>query len=308
MRNPLLNFFRQVNEWLGAQAESLDGVDERTRRRWFNKGDDPSGDGAQQVAVWLWKRCLEPRKHPADEPNRLKFKQWFFQKLHQMDIDAPAEDAAEPALAAYFHDLANRCRSRVTLEVLIERDREKRFRVVTDNGVAPVPAGAKVRLRVNATYPVFHYLVWIDSQGGLMPLFPWQPGNWQQLRSQQPQKVLDLPEGPPGYWLIDTPAGLETVVAMASVFRLPEATLTKLDLRLNGLGVPRSLAHLPPVVPFASEGGAASEQRLNVNPPISERERLAWRHRDLIQRLQAAAFDHVVGWSFANAGAKGVKG
>ena len=303
MRNPVLSFFRQVDEWLREQAESLDGVDERTLRRWFNEQDPPSGDGARNVTARLWKRCAEPRKHPEEERKRGEFKQRLFQALHDMDPDVPGEDASEHTFAAYFQDLAERCRSQLSLEVLVERARGEKFRVVTENGVAPVPSGSKVRVKATATHPVFLHLLWIDSQGAATPLYPWQPNSWEHLQPSEPVAVLDLPADQP-YWEINTPAGLETCVAMASVFRVSDATLTGLANRLMGLHTPRGMSQLPKVAGFASDEPAASGERLNTTPHIPERELLAWRHRELIQRLQAAAFDRVVGWSFANAGDK----
>jgi hypothetical protein len=302
MNNPVVDFFETVNPWLQEEGQkstawNLQGVNEKTFRRW-RSGDAPTGEAVVGVVEKLWQKIQAPQNK--------ELKQRVLKTMQDMDLNAPKADADQECFTKYWNDVAERCRSRVELEILVKRGKEKSFHVVTEAGVAPVPSGARVCVRVRATHPVFLHLMWIDSQGGVTPLYPWRPDHWDQIQPHSPMAFLNLPADRPD-WEINTLAGMETCVVMVSVFQVPDANLSHLKLSLYSLHTPKNFAHLPNVAKFSSEKGKASQERLNVAPHISEKEMFEWRHRELTSRLLAASFDRVVGLSFANSGGNGKK-
>jgi transcriptional regulator with XRE-family HTH domain len=98
-------------------------------------------------------------------------------------------------------------------------------------GVLPVRAGDRVRVEVEASRPVYLYLVWVTSQGVAQPLYPWEEFDWARRPPDEPLDWLSLPLPEPGRgyggWPVDTPAGIETLVAMASAVPLNAGVAAK---------------------------------------------------------------------------------
>src|SRR5262249_41245840 len=81
----------------------------------------------------------------------------------------------------------------------------------------PVLEGDKVRVDATFNQPAHVYIVWVDSTGGLIPLYPWNKGddvNTRALGEVESEAVEAA--GTPGTitrgWPCDDNAGLETIL------------------------------------------------------------------------------------------------
>jgi tRNA A-37 threonylcarbamoyl transferase component Bud32 len=106
---------------------------------------------------------------------------------------------------------------------------------------AAVYADDAVRLEVRLNSPRFVYVVWIDSRGEAVPLFPWEDGDWaRRQRNEAARQQLSLPNGLFEYWTMeDGPTGMETVVLLARRAPLPESiSLQQLLAEFQGRTLP----------------------------------------------------------------------
>jgi hypothetical protein len=92
---------------------------------------------------------------------------------------------------------------------------QKRRLMLDDPGVLPVKEGDEFRVEVRLNRPAFVYLIWIDSEGNISPVHPWEPGSdWKLPGPEEATPALTLPAG--GDVLpIRGPAGVETLVLLA---------------------------------------------------------------------------------------------
>jgi serine/threonine protein kinase len=106
----------------------------------------------------------------------------------------------------------------------------ERHLIGVELGVDPraVPVQAKDGVRVDVTFdqPAHVYIVWVDSNGGLIPLYPWNKGdklNTRALGEVESEAVEAA--GTPGTttqgWECDDNAGLETILVLAHRTPLP---------------------------------------------------------------------------------------
>lgn len=86
----------------------------------------------------------------------------------------------------------------------------------------PPAKGDLVVLNTTATQPAFLYLIWIDSTGNVIPVYPWENGDWKQrIRNEQPVTELRLPDEGTGWPVEDQAAGMETILVLARREPLP---------------------------------------------------------------------------------------
>jgi hypothetical protein len=100
------------------------------------------------------------------------------------------------------------------------------WRKIDEPGVLPVHRGDRVRVRATVTQPAHVYLVWLDSQGQVFPLYPWNDD--KVVRSladppppRPPQTEVHSPRTAAKGWLLDNHAGLETILLLARREPLP---------------------------------------------------------------------------------------
>lgn len=103
------------------------------------------------------------------------------------------------------------------------------FLPIEGPGAVPVRSGAAMGLRVNFNQPMYTYLLWLDSQGQVVPLYPWNNERIEVADADQPppvripsKVVLSLGEG--AGWTFGPRGGLETVVLLARRAPLGEDT------------------------------------------------------------------------------------
>ncbi len=87
--------------------------------------------------------------------------------------------------------------------------------------VLPLKPGDGIAVEAEINPPAYLYIVWIDADGSVDPVYPWKPGHWEDRPAQeQPVTRLRRPEdsffpmGP------STP-GMETLVLLARETALP---------------------------------------------------------------------------------------
>ncbi|MBM4090316.1 MAG: DUF4384 domain-containing protein [Planctomycetes bacterium] len=101
---------------------------------------------------------------------------------------------------------------------------------LNEQDALPVRAGDQVRVEAQLLRPAYVYLLWLDTQNTLLPVYPWQAGDWNARPPERPQIHLALPDNKNGVWLMRTPhAGMETLVLLARHTPLPH------DVRLRDL-------------------------------------------------------------------------
>jgi serine/threonine protein kinase len=92
-------------------------------------------------------------------------------------------------------------------------------------GALPLRTGQRLRIEATTNRPAYLYLVWIDTQGLALPVYPWKPGHWELLpASEKPSRSLKFPpdaEGRAGGYMVRGRAGMETLVFLARTTPLP---------------------------------------------------------------------------------------
>lgn len=179
-------------------------------------------------------------------------------------------------------------------------------------GTLPVKKGVRIRIQCVLNEPMHLYLIWITSTGDPQPLYPWAPGNWQSLTEQPVRDRLSLPlTGGPTEWVVDTPAGVETLLLLGSRLPLSLECLEAMSARLGNVSRLQNLPHpeLPCLLRFQKEPHQRenSELRLNFTPPAGsgqKRDPIVKFHEQLRQQLGQHC-DLVHAFSFTNTGDEG---
>jgi hypothetical protein len=63
-----------------------------------------------------------------------------------------------------------------------------------DPASRPLQVGDQVRVIAKVYRPGYLYVLWIDAQGEVLPVYPWLKGDWKRRRQEQALAGLDLPE------------------------------------------------------------------------------------------------------------------
>ncbi len=159
---------------------------------------------------------------------------------------------------------------------------------VEQSGAAPVQSGGAMCIDANLNEPGFIYIVWIDSEGKILPLYPW---NNERL------EVTDVNQPPPvrragklvfspllgGNWTFGDQPGAETVVLLAR--RTPLAAGLEIGKMLKSEGVP-SVIGSPGEVVRVELGEGANGEKGSVSGPLAEFLAPWAEHFELVQAVQ----------------------
>jgi hypothetical protein len=127
------------------------------------------------------------------------------------------------------------------LTVVIRPPDSQDMLLVGEPAAVPVRAGGSMTLQVNFNKPMYSYIVWLDSQGQVVPLYPWNNDRVEVADADQPPpvrmpaKVVISPSLAGGGWSFGRRGGLETVLLLARPIPLGQ------DAQLGSL-----LGTLPP--------------------------------------------------------------
>jgi hypothetical protein len=111
-------------------------------------------------------------------------------------------------------------------------------RFLGDPGVLPLEVNDEIRVEAEVNRPGYLYVIWIDTEGKPLPIYPWKGGRWDQLEQEQQTERLSLPETAGNRWPIGRSAsGMETLVLL--VRQTPWPRDQNLPDLLTGLPVPK---------------------------------------------------------------------
>ena len=101
-------------------------------------------------------------------------------------------------------------------------DETRRRITLHDSGTLPLRPGDQIRVEASLNRPAYMYLLLVDSQGGVAPIYPWAPGDWSQFpEHQDPTDRVSLPVAIDEGWKVQPPYGTETFVLLARDEPLP---------------------------------------------------------------------------------------
>jgi serine/threonine-protein kinase len=130
--------------------------------------------------------------------------------------------------------------------------------------VLPIPNGEQINVSVTLNRPAHVYIVYLDSAGEPVPLYPWNRGSDIVVRSLAALPPVDEPslhvETPPGRqgWMLEGKSSLDTVLVLADPRPLDEAR------RLDRLLRP------PPPTPLRTPGELVVHSFARGRPVASE--------------------------------------
>jgi tRNA A-37 threonylcarbamoyl transferase component Bud32 len=166
--------------------------------------------------------------------------------------------------------------------------------LLSDEQAVPLRPGDRVRLAVELNQPAYAYVVWIDAEGVVAPVYPWQLGDWRQLPSSLPAAdTFALPQEATAGWPIRiTRNGMETLLLLARRTPLPaEVSLATVLAELPQVTIaPRAHVvrfhdgHLLPHLPKPRPPSVTRDPILN--QPVAIQDPLLQLQRDLHQRLR----------------------
>jgi len=110
-----------------------------------------------------------------------------------------------------------------------------------------IASGNLVQVNAELSRPSFVYILWIEADGNVVPVYPWVDFDWTQ-RPAGERTVAEVarPDGMQG-WPVGGPAGIETIVLLAREARLsPDVDLAKLLAGIPSLDLPPELQRRGP--------------------------------------------------------------
>jgi hypothetical protein len=79
----------------------------------------------------------------------------------------------------------------------------------------PLKAEDRVHVEARLDKPAYIYILWIDSAGSLLPLYPWQSGNWNSRPSDEsPIDQISLPTSAIEALPLSAEPGMETMIML----------------------------------------------------------------------------------------------
>ena len=137
-----------------------------------------------------------------------------------------------------------------------------------DFAALPVHNKERLRIEVSLSEPAHAFLVWLDSEGGVTPLYPWNEGRIRQRRlvvapprpaTKQIHSPADRPDKSTGGWVMSGKSGLETILLLARREPLPA------EVKLAQLIGKAPVTRLRDPLEFAIRGGDEGQQIGSVN-------------------------------------------
>jgi predicted Ser/Thr protein kinase len=168
-------------------------------------------------------------------------------------------------------------------------------------GALPLRADDEISVHAGLTRPAYAYLLWIEAEGDVQPIYPWRPGHWDERPAEEKRvRELRLPDPATGKssWVIkEGPAGMETLLLLV---REDSPLPRDVDLKalLSGLGKqprpdPRSVVYFEDFRPIAG-GGKRGPNLFDVSrrddPVVATQRELRRRLGNLFSYSTAASF------------------
>jgi hypothetical protein len=104
----------------------------------------------------------------------------------------------------------------------------------------PLKVGDEVQVELSVNRPMFVYVVWINSAGKALPVYPWREFEWDQRPAEERpvEGSKKLPEGAvdDGWEMDEGAPGMETLLLLARRSKLPPEAETALKAALADVG------------------------------------------------------------------------
>jgi hypothetical protein len=104
----------------------------------------------------------------------------------------------------------------------------------------PLKVGDEIQVELSVNRPMFVYVVWINSAGQALPIYPWRDFKWDQrpAEEQPVQGLKKLPEGAveDGWEMDEGAPGMETLLLLTRDTKLTDAGEKALRAALAGIG------------------------------------------------------------------------
>jgi hypothetical protein len=89
-------------------------------------------------------------------------------------------------------------------------------------GAVPLRPGDQVRLQANLKSPAYAYVIWIDTEGHAIPMYPWLDGEWGKRPDREvPVTSVSLPHPADQGFPMKGPPGTEMLMLLARHEPLP---------------------------------------------------------------------------------------
>ncbi|MFO0878384.1 MAG: protein kinase [Gemmataceae bacterium] len=110
---------------------------------------------------------------------------------------------------------------------------------MNDPAARPLRPGDEIRVYADLNRPAYAYLIWIDSEGQVTPMYPWIDGDWSRRGPEEKTDRYRLPrfQGDWGAWPMGPgKPGLETMLLICRDDPLPEGEDLNLKSALGTFG------------------------------------------------------------------------
>jgi serine/threonine protein kinase len=123
-----------------------------------------------------------------------------------------------------------------SVDVLVWKKDAKRALHLLDGDVLPLSLDDEVAVEVELNRPAYPYVIWINTEGEALPIYPWKPGIWgERPAGEGPLERLRRPDAPIFWGLKKGRPGMETLLLLVREEPWPA------DVDLRGLlaGLPK---------------------------------------------------------------------
>jgi hypothetical protein len=206
----------------------------------------------------------------------------------------PAEDASPAAQAAALKG---------SLDILIYDPADKRRQnlFLDDPGAMPLRPGDEFSIEVELKRPAYLYVLWIDTDGQVLPVYPWRPGHWEDRpAAERPVARLRRPEALDQFYKVAKGApGMETLVLLAR-----ETPLSPdVDLRAELGPLPRTAVRELRATAWFENGEPVRNRRGREGHfDVTQRQDPVLLTQQRIREKLTHHFSYVLAVSFANQG------
>jgi hypothetical protein len=100
------------------------------------------------------------------------------------------------------------------MEVLVHRPGIEEALSIDQSGVLPIRQGDVIQIKAALSEPAYVYLIWLDADGHVDPLYPWDRNFLSNSPPEVRRKTVISPEEVNRGWPVEGPSGLETALLL----------------------------------------------------------------------------------------------
>ena len=144
------------------------------------------------------------------------------------------------------------------IDVLVwnPEDPSRRGLSISEPHTLPLLPQDQVRVEAHLNRPAYVYLVWIDSEGIALPVYPWRPGRWEEHSiGESMVRQVSLPKVADQGWPMQGPSGMETLILLSRETPLP----SDVDLSYLLAGLPNQPMQDPRALVWFTNGQVVDE-------------------------------------------------